>query len=250
MSSLSSSSSSSSSPSTPEWQLYYWPGLPGRAEFARLLFHETNTAYTEPFANSAFPQIQPQREQLSATQPFFAMPVLCHTPPGSTAPSIRISQSAVMCRYLSLHLDGGRLAARNERDDFRAQELLACAVDAVGEGCTAWHAIDGEGSYASQAKETQPFVDQFVSKRLPKWLAFFEKALQANGGAFFIGSELSYVDVFVFQWLHGVEFQCPEVYKSEAIDCLRGLKEQVEKRPGIAERVKARKGYDGTGPCF
>ena len=238
-----------SSSTTPEWQLYYWPGLPGRAEFARLLFHETNSLYTEPFAHSTYPQIQATREQLATKHPFFALPLLLHTPAKDGQP-IHISQSAVMCRYLSLHLDGGRLAAKNEHDDFRAQELLACAVDAVGEGCTAWHAIDSNASYASQAKETQPFIDTFTDKRLPKWLTFFESALQANGGTYFIGSELSYVDVYIFQWLHGVEFQCSEVYNRKGYESLRALKERVEKRPGIAERVNTRNKYDGTGPCF
>ena len=162
-----------------------------------------------------------------------------------------VSQSAVMCRYLSLHLDGGRLAAKSDADDVRAQELLASAVDAVGEGCTAWHAIDSSASYDSQKQATQPFIDTFVTRRLPKWLAFFEQALQANGGQWLVGSGgMTYVDVFVFQWLHGVEYQCGEVYRREAIDGLRGLKERVEKRPGIAERVTTRNAYDGTGPCF
>ena len=248
-------STASASP-PPEWQLYYWPGLPGRAEFARLLFHETNTPYTEPLAQLAYPDIQHKRDELNNTHPFFALPLLCHTSPSASASAsagsqaVHISQSAVMCRYLSLHLDGGRLAAKNEADDFRAQELLACCVDAVGEGSKAWHALDGEASYKSQAEATQPFIDTFVSKRLPKWLRFFEAALKGNGGQWLVGSELSYVDVFVFQWLHGVEAQCPEVWKSESIECLRALKERVQQRPGIAERVKSRPKYDLTGPCF
>ena len=172
------------------------------------------------------------------------------TQPANGSPPIHISQSAVMCRYLSRQLDNGRLAAHTDADDYRAQELLATCVDAITEGCTAWHAIDTTASYTSQQKETQPFIDTFVSERLPKWLTFFETALKANGGVYFIGSELSYVDVFVFQWLHGVEYQCPSVYKSESIDCLRSLKKRVQKRAGIAERVQSRKQYDGTGPCF
>lgn len=240
---------SASSSTTPEWQLYYWPSLPGRAEFARLLFHETHTPYTEPFAHSAYPHIQSTQQQLAATHPFFALPLLLHTP-ANGSPPIHVSQSAVMCRYLSRQLDNGRLAAHTDADDYRAQELLATCVDAITEGCTAWHAIDTTASYTSQQKETQPFIDTFVSERLPKWLTFFETALKANGGVYFIGSELSYVDVFVFQWLHGVEYQCPSVYKSESIDCVRSLKERVQKRAGIAERVQSRKQYDGTGPCF
>ncbi len=78
---LSMSSTAAAVSSTPEWQLYYWPGLPGRGEFARLLFHETDTPYTEPFAHSTPSHIQSLREQLSTAQPFFALPLLVHTPP-------------------------------------------------------------------------------------------------------------------------------------------------------------------------
>ena len=256
--------SASTSSSTPEWQLYYWPKLPGRGEFARLLFHETSTPYTEPFARSSFQTIQTQRDQLSTIHPFFALPLLQHTPPTTASqspshpthptqqPSVYVTQSAVQCRYLSQHLDGGRLAAKTPLDDLRAQELLASAVDAIGEGCTAWHAIDTTASYDSQKEETQPFITAFITKRLPKWLEFFESALQGNGGKWFIGNEMTYVDIFIFQWLHGVESQqeCNEVYKNAAIDGLRELKERVEKRPGTAERVRSRGPYDGTGPCF
>lgn len=112
------------------------------------------------------------------------------------------------------------------------------------------HAIDTNGSYESQKKETQPFIDYFVSKRLPKFLSTFERALTVNGGQFFVGDKLSYVDLFVAHWLNGVQFQCPEVYEKEAGVNLKKLKETIEKRPKIAERIKQRNPYDGTGPCF
>lgn len=30
-----------------EWQLFYWPGMPGRGEFVRLIFEEAGVKYTE-----------------------------------------------------------------------------------------------------------------------------------------------------------------------------------------------------------
>ena len=30
-----------------DWILYYWPGFPGRGEFARLVFEEAGIKYTE-----------------------------------------------------------------------------------------------------------------------------------------------------------------------------------------------------------
>jgi hypothetical protein len=31
-----------------EWTLYYWPTCPGRGEYARLIFVETETPFNEP----------------------------------------------------------------------------------------------------------------------------------------------------------------------------------------------------------
>ena len=252
------STSSTPSTSSPSYSLYYWPSLPGRGEFARLLLEETATPYDEPFASLPYPQLLPQLAALKTQHSFFALPLLAvHNPapsPSSTLPappsSLHVSGSGVICRYLAHHLDGGRLAPRTEADDYRAQQLIAMAVDAVGEGCHAWHAIDTNASYDSQKKETQPFIDQFVSRRLPRWLEAFEKALEANGGKHLVGEGLTYVDIFVFQWLHGVEYQCPKEYAALPIPLLRALKDAVQQRPAIAKRVANRKQYDGTGPCF
>ena len=49
-------------------------------------------------------------------------------------------------------------------------------------GRLSFHAIESVGPYKSQAKETQPFIDKFVSKRLPTWFKYFERALSANNG--------------------------------------------------------------------
>ena len=245
-----STSSSAPSGASPSYALHYWPGLPGRGEFARLLFAETGTAYSEPFAQLEWPEIRRQLDEMkTAHQHFHALPCLSVTLPSAAQPLL-ISQSAVMCRYLAVHLDGGRLQPKSEAGDYRCQELAATVVDAVGDGHDAWHAIDHNGSYASQREATQPFIDTFLSKRLPRWLSTFESTLKQNGGQVFVGSELSWVDLFIFQWLHGVESQCPQQYAELPIPTLRAFKQRIESRPGIAERVKARRQYDGTGPCF
>ena len=277
-----STTSPPSSTSQPQYTLYYWPDLPGRGEFARLLFADTNTSYDEPFSHIPSPSLGSSLAELKQAHPFFALPCLSITTSPSSPP-LFISTTAVQCRYLAFHLDHGRLAPTTEADDYRAQELAAICVDAVGEGHDAWHAIDKQGSYASQKDATQPHIKHFVSTRLPKWLDLFESALIANGGEVLVGKALTYgthvhtivlrltyplwrlltrcvccvlcgvcaVDLFVFHWLHGVQYQCPAEFASLPIPLLRAFKARIEARPGIAERLRTRTvKYDGTGPIF
>jgi len=103
----------------------------------------------------------------------------------------------------------------------------------------------------SQKKETQPFIDIFLEERLPRWLEFFEKALIHSGGKHFVSNKLTYVDLCVFHWLDGVEYQFPELYASSPIPALKAFKQSIAKLPRIAQRLQTRtEKYDGTGPIF
>lgn len=59
-----------------EWTLYYWPGLPGRGEYARLIFAETETPFLEPWLKEfKYPD---SFEELKKKHNFRAVPVLKH----------------------------------------------------------------------------------------------------------------------------------------------------------------------------
>ena len=47
-------------------------------------------------------------------------------------------------------------------------------------GWWSFYSIDARISYAEQKDATQPYIDRFVSSRLPKWLGYLERALKAN----------------------------------------------------------------------
>jgi len=240
-----------STSSTDEWELYYWPKMLGRGEFARLLFAETGTPYKEMYQGLGGDKAWPQLQQMKQSKPFFACPLIRHTPPSSSSSPVLLTQVAVIVRYLAAQLDNGRLAAKAGVDDYYATEVVANVVDVVAEGHDAWHAINHSGSYESQKKETQPFIEKFIQQRLPKWAQYFEDTLIAAGGHYFIGHQLSYVDLCVFHWLDGIEYQLPKEYASLPIPTLRAFKEQIASRPAIANRLKTRKEtYDGTGPIF
>lgn len=83
---------------------------------------------------------------------------------------------------------------------------MADAADMLAEGCNAWHAIHANKGYTEQAEATRPFIDFYVSSRLPKWLNRFNQVLEINNKdatdgqpLYFVGDSLSYVDLAIFQ---------------------------------------------------
>ncbi|CAF0805768.1 unnamed protein product [Didymodactylos carnosus] len=216
----------------------------GRGEFLRLLFAELNVPYNEVMQGKSFQDGYGIQQEMKKSHTFFAIPAIEHG-------DIFLWQTPVMARYIALQCDEGRLMPKNEKDDLYAQALMATLVDVVGEGHDAWHSPDHNASYESQKESSALPIKIFIEKRLPKFFDFFENSLKKNGNQFFVGQSLSYVDVCMFHWLDGIEYQLPEVYQQANIPTLREFKKRIAQRPNIAKRLETRtEKYDGTGPIF
>ena len=228
-----------------EFRLYYWPGFPGRGEFMRLLFAETQTPYEDVFADKTFEEAK--KMGYGKGKRHFAFPVLEHG-------DLYLSQTPVICRYLGRKLDDGRLFPKNEKDQLQAEMIMAGIVDMVEEGLRAWHAIDTNAGYHQQKEETQPFIEYYKSRRLPKWLDFFETLLTENymktGKFVFVGNDLSWVDLCVFHVIDGNLFECPEVFDKEPTEYLKKFHSAIGQRPNIKAWMSSekRQKYTHTGP--
>eukprot|EP00743_Colponemidia_sp_Colp-15_P006504 GILK01007003.1.p1 GENE.GILK01007003.1~~GILK01007003.1.p1 ORF type:complete len:254 (+),score=19.80 GILK01007003.1:37-762(+) len=235
-----------------EWTLYYWPGMPGRGEFMRLIFAETQTEYNDAYRTLSWEEVG--KINYNKNKNFFAVPAIKHR-------DFFLSQTPVIVRYMATKLDNGRLYPLDEKLGYRCDEVMAGVVDLVAEGHDAWHAIDHNASYVSQKEATQPFIDTYKNKRLPKWFAFFEHVLQENrqkfpafaeGGPYLVGDCLTYVDLCLFHVLDGIQFQCPEEYNALPAPELRAFKERIGRRPRISAYLASdrRTSFSGTGPIF
>ncbi|KAL6060658.1 Glutathione S-transferase [Balamuthia mandrillaris] len=233
-----------------EWKLYYWPGMPGRGEFMRLLLEETGTPYEDVFFGMDWKDVGEINYQPGKF--FFALPVMQHR-------DLFISQTPVIVRYMAKRLDNKRLYPATLPERLEAETLMAGLVDLVAEGHDAWHPIDKNASYVSQREQAQPFIDYYCSRRLPKWFAFFEAALQRNNEGkeeeeelSFVGKGLSYVDLCAFHVLCGIEFQCGETYAKLEAPLLKRFKEQIGARERIRRYMQSpqRTSFTGTGPLF
>lgn len=242
-----------------KFRLFYWPGFPGRGEFPRLLFAETATPYEDVYAKLSF---EKAKADCYGNPNRFAVPAiesLDHVDP-DTGESLVISQTAVIMQYLASRCGEQRLLPENETQQLRAAVLMSDVVDVMEEGCKSWHAVNYNAGYAEQAEATQPFIDQFVSSRLPKWLAHFHRALLRNKSksGFFVGQRISYADLAIFHVLDGLRSEksagggCATGFDTHASDELKAFMCGIESRPRIRAWLDSpqRCSFSQTGPGF
>jgi glutathione S-transferase len=112
-------------------------------------------------------------------------------------------------------------------------------TDFVVEAHDVHHPIASSLYYEDQKPEARRRAVPFTKERLPKFLGYFERVLERNpSGAHrvFVGSELSYVDLSMFQILAGLTYAFPKTLSAVApkIPLLLALHDHVQSRPRIA----------------
>ena len=101
------------------------------------------------------------------------------------------------------------------------------------------HPISSSLYYEEQRPAAKRCTDAFWRYRVRKFLGYFERVLQKNGGKYLIGGRLSYVDLSLFQIVEGLRYAFPKRMKrfERKIPGVIGLRDRVAKRPRIAEYV-------------
>ncbi len=76
----------------------------------------------------------------------------------------------------------------------------------------------------------------FTSERIPRFLGYFERVLEAAGGRFALGKRVSYVDTSLFQVMEGLRYPFPQSMGAlePRIPRLAALTESVRTRPRLA----------------
>jgi glutathione S-transferase len=226
----------------PEWTLYYYP-MPGRAEFARLLWEEAGVAYEDVGRKEGVKSVIQFWKQQNSGFPVRAPPIVVHK--GKT-----ICQTPIMVRYIAKQL--GMMPQKE--DKLNAEILAETVFDVITESHDAFHAIEHTGSFESQKEKVQAFIEAFRKTRLPNYCSYFESCLKHNkeGEGFFFGEKLSYVDIVVFNFLNGLEYQFPIDYEDLPMPLLRAFQKRIAQRPNIAKYWASdrRFKFDGTGICM
>lgn len=205
------------------YQLYYWTGLQGRGEFVRLALEDAGADYKDvaridgdevmtPFLNGEHEGPIP------------------YAPPFLKSGRLIIAQVANILQYL-----GPRhgLVPESEAKRLYAHQLELTITDLVAEVHDTHHPVASELYYEDQKAEAKKRSKDFRENRVPKFLGYFENAIERGGGRFPL-REHSYVDLSLFQIMAGLEYAFPKAMAKQRVPLLRDLQKRVAARPNIA----------------
>ncbi|GAA5948491.1 hypothetical protein JCM21900_002727 [Sporobolomyces salmonicolor] len=221
--------------SSPEYELIYHAGVPGRGEFVRLVFEATGTPYKDSALVEGQKGVQPYMDgsfegngesslslKVRGNPLPFAPPILRH---GTTV----ISQTPNILLYLATHLtspidlesgaDAGEPASKRAKhspatfDDpstFHAHAFALTALDAVNEAHDTHHPIDVAKYYDEQKEAALLKAKSFREERLPKFCEHFETNLQKSSSDYLLSAGPTYADLVLFQLVDGLNFAFPK----------------------------------------
>lgn len=208
-----------------EYTLIYWPEIPGRGEFVRLVLEQAGEPYTDLAREQGTEVVLPNVHG-DAT---FAPPVLLHG-------DFVLSQTTAICDYLARRHD---LVPPGEQSRARALQLHLTLADLASEVHETHHPLAAALYYEDQKDAARVRAGHFTSGRLPRFLEHFERVL--GDRQYLVGDRLSYVDLALFQVLEGLEYAFPKATArvTPGTPGLLRLRDLVRKRPRIAEYLQS-----------
>jgi glutathione S-transferase len=210
------------------YELYYWPTIQGRGEFIRLALEEAGADYVDVARRG--------KTGMAAMQKLLEGRRLAHppyAPPFLKAGRDIIAQTALILFYLGPRLN---LAPLREAERMWAHQLQLTVSDLVVHIHDTHHPVSGWLYYEEQKPAAKRRTDDFWRYRVPKFLGYFERVLEQNGGTYMVGRRLSYVDLSLFQIVEGLRYAFPKRMKrfERKVPLLVALHDRVAKRPRIA----------------
>jgi glutathione S-transferase len=213
------------------YELYYWPSNQGRGEFVRLALEEAAADYIDvgrvaEADGGGVPAILKLLGAPDLKTPPFAPPFL-------KAGDLIIGHTANILMYLGAH---HKLAPVDEAGRLWAHQLQLSVTDFVKETHDTHHPVGAAFYYEEQKTEAKRYTENFLKLRAPKFLGYFETVLTRNGGHHMVGSELSYVDLSIYQIIAGLRYAFARAMArlEPSVPRLSALHDAVAARPRIA----------------
>jgi len=213
------------------YELFYWTGIQGRGEPIRLALEQAGAKYVDvarlPSRGGDAAVMRALRGELGGVLPF-APPILRN---GRTV----VAQTAAILQYLGPRLN---LVPKDERARLAIHQHQLTIADLYVETHDTHHPISIDEVYEMQQRAARARAATFVSRRMPKFLRYFEQVLRGNrqGKGWLVSAALSYVDLSLFQLLDGLRYAFPNAFEQlrSKIPALRGLRDRVAALPRIA----------------
>jgi glutathione S-transferase len=208
------------------YELFYWPGIQGRGEFVRLPLEDAEADYRDVARTKAGLKRMIALMKSGTETPSFAPPFLRHG-------KVLVGQTANILHYLGPRLG---LAPRAEGQRLWVHQVQLTIADFVGEVHDTHHPLGSGLYYEDQKPAALTRSKQFLKDRVPKYLGYFERLVQASGGPYFIGKRATYADLSMFQIVEGLRYAFPRHMSSveSKYGRLMALRNKVSERPAIA----------------
>jgi glutathione S-transferase len=209
------------------YELYYWAEIQGRGEFVRLALEEAGADYIDVARRKGgtdrmFAVMESRRNKT----PSFAPPFL-------KAGKLMIGQTPNILLYLG---DREGLAPATEAGRLWTHQLQLTMADFLVEIHDTHHPIGSGLYYEDQKPESKRRAADFIGRRAPKFLNYFERVLEQNGGGLLVGRRVTYADLSLFQVVAGLRYAFPKAMARLEKKHKRvvALHERMAERPRIA----------------
>lgn len=207
------------------YELYYWPTIPGRGEFVRLVLEEAGAPYVDvarlPAEQGGGEDAIVRLLEDGGGVPPFAAPFLRHD-------GVVLAQTANICLYLAR-----RHALVTPEREPHANQLQLTVADVVAEAHDTHHPLAASLYYEDQRPAARRRARAFVDERIPRFLGYFERVIARGGGVHLLG-DFCYADLAVFQLVEGLRYAFPRAVARVATPRLDALCAAVRARPRIA----------------
>ncbi|RYZ43996.1 MAG: glutathione S-transferase [Myxococcaceae bacterium] len=215
-----------------KFELFYWPGLPGRGEFVRLVLEEAGADWVDV-------GLLPESQGGGAKAVMEALgkgPVPAYAPPVLKVGEFVIAQAPNICSYLGERFG---LVPSDEAARLHARQFQLTVADVVAEAHDTHHPLAVMKTYEEQKEPAKARAEVFRTQRIPKYLGYFERALKANtrgGGRYLLGGDFSYPELGLFQLVEGLSYAFPNAMRRIApqVPGVMALRQRIAERPRIA----------------
>lgn len=212
------------------YRLWYWPGIQGRGEFVRLPLEAAGIGYEDCARALGAEALMADLEARAGRAPF--------APPYLEIDGLTIAQVGAILLYLG---DRHALAPSNMADRYWVHQLQLTIADVVAEVHNVHHPVAPMAYHHEQKPEAARAATQFRAERLPKFLAYFEAATQANDGEWLIDHRWTYADTSLFQLVAGLRYMFPKrmaAIEGDYPGVIR-IHDEVAALPGIRAYLKS-----------
>ncbi|WBO22411.1 glutathione S-transferase [Sphingomonas abietis] len=210
------------------YELWYWPGIPGRGEFVRLSLEAGGIAYVD----QAFENPDALMDDIGqrVPEPF--------APPYLVAGDLVVAQVANILLFLG---DEHGLAPKDRAGRHLAHQIQLTIADMVAEAHDTHHPVEMMAYYEDQKPEARRRAADFRDGRMPKFLGWFERTLDRAGGKWLTGDRWCYADLSLFQLVDGLTYAFPKRMTTVMRDCprLAALHERVSRLPELRDYLSS-----------